>query len=109
MQLVIHPDAQLEIVEAADWYEQRAAGLGDDLVAEVQAALETIVGRPSVWPTWPGAERVAPPIQRYLLSRFRYYGIAYQHFQDSCVLILALVHLRRQPFHWMQRIGEGAG
>jgi hypothetical protein len=40
VQLAIHPDAQLEIIEAADWYEQRATGLGDDLVAEVQAALD---------------------------------------------------------------------
>lgn len=108
MQLVIHPDAQLEIIEAADWYEQRATGLGDDLVGEVQAALEKIVGRPSVWPTWPGAEGVVPPIQRYLLARFRYYGIAYQHLQDS-VLVLALVHFRRRPFYWMKRVDEEAG
>ena len=65
MQLVIHPDAQLEVIEAADWYEQRATGLGDDLVNEVQAALETIVGRPGIAPTWPGAEHVVPPIQWY--------------------------------------------
>lgn len=57
MHLVIHPDAQIEIIEAADWYEQRATWLGDDLVVEVQAALETIVGRPRGWPVWPGAER----------------------------------------------------
>lgn len=57
MQLVIHPDAQLEIIEAADWYERRAAGLGDALVIEIQAAFESIIGRPSVWPTWPGQNR----------------------------------------------------
>jgi len=108
VQLVIHPDAQTEIIEAADWYEQRATGLGDDLVAEVQTALETIVARPSVWPIWPGAEQVVPSIQRYLLARFRYYGVAYQCFEDL-VVVLALVHLRRRPFYWIKRADEGAG
>lgn len=30
MLLVVHPDAQQEIIEAADSYDERAEGLGDD-------------------------------------------------------------------------------
>ena len=108
MQLVIHPDAQAEIIEAADWYEQRATGLGEDLVAEVQAAFDTIVELPGAWPVWPGAEQVIPPIQRYLLTRFRYYGVAYQRF-DEHVLVLSLVHFRRRPFYWLTRANSDAG
>ena len=102
MQLVIHPDAQSEIIEAADWYDQHSAGLGDDLMAEVDAALETIMERPHVSPTWQGAPSLSPPVQRYLLTRFRYYAIAYQHFEYH-VLVLAVVHASRQPFYWSER------
>ncbi len=38
MQLVVHAEAQQEIIEAADWYDERAEGLGDDLLARVDAA-----------------------------------------------------------------------
>jgi len=105
VQLVLHPDPQTDIVEAADWYDQRASGLGDEFLAEVDAALATVTERAHVWPTWPGAGHVQPPIQRYLLSRFRFYAIGYQHFEDQ-VLVLAVVHARRRPFYWLHRADE---
>jgi toxin ParE1/3/4 len=106
VQLVIHPDAQVEIVEAADWYDQRAEGLGNNLMTELEGAFQAIVERPGVWPIWPGTARATPPIQRYLLSRFRYYAVALQHLDDH-ILILAVVHLRRKPFFWIARTGNG--
>jgi plasmid stabilization system protein ParE len=105
VQLVLHPDAQAEIVEAVDWYDQRAPGLGDDFLAEVDAALATVAERAHIWPTWPRADQIQPPIQRYLLSRFRFYAIAYQRFDDH-VLVLAIVHARRRPFYWLKRTDE---
>ena len=58
MRLVIHPDVQAEIVEAVDWYEQRAIGLGQDLLVEIEAALEAIVEQPRTWPAWPSIARI---------------------------------------------------
>ena len=102
MQLVVHPDAQTEIIEAADWYDQRATGLGDEFMADIDSALDIIVERPNVWPVWPGAGSLVPPIQRYLLTRFHRYGVAYQHFDDR-VVALAVVHSSRRPFYWLKR------
>jgi toxin ParE1/3/4 len=102
VQLVIHPDAQAEIVEAVDWYEQRAAGLGDDLLAEIEAAFRTVIEQPRTWPTWPGTAKVTPSIRRYLLARFRFYAIAFQCF-DEHVLVLSVAHTRRRPFFWLAR------
>lgn len=45
VQLDLHPEAQTEIVGAADWYDQRAAGLGDHFLAEIDAALSTATAR----------------------------------------------------------------
>lgn len=102
MQLELHPDAQAEIVEAVVWYEQRAIGLGDDLLVELEAAFRTILGGPEVWPSWPGSSATRP-IRRYLLARFRLYAVAYQHFGDR-VVVLAIVHLKRKPFYWLDRV-----
>lgn len=93
MRLVIHPEAQAEIVEAVDWYEQRALGLGEDLFAEIEAAFSTILHQPDTWPPWPGTTTLDPPIQRYLLARFRFYAIAFQTFEHH-ILVLSVVHTR---------------
>jgi hypothetical protein len=102
VQLVIHPDAKAEIVEAADWYDRRASGLGDEFMMEVDAAIGAILGRPRAWPGWPGAPSCEPPVQRYLLSRFRFYAVAFQTFEDH-VLVVAVPHAARRPFYWVQR------
>jgi hypothetical protein len=102
VQLVLHPEAQTEIVEAADWYDLQDAGLGDEFLAEIESAPALVSSSPEVWPTWPGARRRQPPIQRYLLKRFRFFALAYRQF-NTHVLVLAVVHTRRKPFYWLGR------
>jgi hypothetical protein len=55
--------AEADIVEAADWYDRRSIGLGDELMAEVEAALASILDRPATWPLWPGLSGLRPPVQ----------------------------------------------
>jgi hypothetical protein len=101
VQLVLHPEAQNEILEAADWYDLQDAGLGNEFLAEIESAMSLVYSCPDVWPAWPQTNR-RPPIQRYLLKRFLFFALAYQQFQDH-VLVLAVVHTRRKPFYWLGR------
>jgi toxin ParE1/3/4 len=101
VQLVLHPEAQAEILEAADWYDLQDAGLGDEFLAEIESAMSLVSSCPDVWPAWPNSSR-RPPIQRYLLKRFHFFPLAYRQFQDH-VLVLAVVHARRTPFYWLAR------
>lgn len=105
MQLVLHPEARVDIVEAADWYEARAPGLGVDLIAEVEAALVSVAEAPRSWPVWPGAPPLPSPFRRFLLSRFGMYAIGYQIVDVDRVHVLALVHASREPFYWVDRAG----
>jgi hypothetical protein len=41
-----HPDAVAEVIEAAEYYERRSVGLGFDLIAEMERALEQISVNP---------------------------------------------------------------
>jgi hypothetical protein len=81
---------------------ERSAGLGDDLMAELDTSFAAIEGYPGAWPLWPHAPELQPPLRRYLLTRFRYYAIAYQLFEPE-VLVLAIVHASRRPFYWIER------
>lgn len=106
MLLELHPDAKLDVLEAADWYDARAPGLGDDLIAEFEASLATIVEAPDTWAAWPGAPILDPPIRRFLLGRFWSYAVAFRVHPDR-VFVLALVHASREPFYWVDRTVTG--
>lgn len=70
MRLALHPGAIADLSSAGDWYERQLAGLGADLVDEVDRALEAIAERPSVWPLWPGSARsLASDDSSWLASR----------------------------------------
>jgi len=105
----IHPEAELELFEAAVWYEQQRAGLGEELLAEVTRCLDVVSEAPSTWPRWPGAPDLEPPVRRVLTDPFPF-AIGYQAFSDH-VVILAFAHTSRRPFYWSQRVGgqEGPG
>jgi hypothetical protein len=51
--LVIAPEAELDIAEAYVWYEGRRAGLGEEFLSSVDACLESIRRRPfRLAPVW---------------------------------------------------------
>ena len=51
MRLVeFHPEADAEVTEAARFYELRRAGLGIDLLQEVELALDQILTNPEASP-----------------------------------------------------------
>jgi len=70
MTVSVHPEASAEFLEAITFYEERQAGLGLDLAAEVKTAIERVVASPEGWPVIEG------PIRRCLVHRFPY-GILY--------------------------------
>jgi ribosomal protein S18 acetylase RimI-like enzyme len=64
--VTFHPDADAEVTEAARYYEARQPGLGSDLLAELERALDQI-------PTYPEASRkIGRRVRRKPLWRFPY-------------------------------------
>ena len=60
--------ATAEAEAAARWYEVREAGLGRELLVELERAIDEIAGAPRSWPVSPDDERA----RRFVLSRFPY-------------------------------------
>ncbi len=101
MRVELHPDAETELFEAAAWYDDQDAGLGDDVLLEMAGWLAVIAEAPLTWPTWPDVPEVNSIIRKVILHRFPY-AIAYQAESDR-VLVLAFAHTSRQPFYWGNR------
>lgn len=91
-----HPAAAVELTEAAAFYEARTAGLGARFLDEVERGIAAVGEAPSRWPILRGS------VRRYLLRPFPY-GILY-HEQPDSIVILAVMHLHREPGYWKHRL-----
>jgi plasmid stabilization system protein ParE len=96
---VLRLEARDELLEAWDWYEQRAAGLGAEFVRAVEAAVDALQQAPDRYP------RVHGEIRRVLLRRFPY-AIFYRASPDE-IVVLAVFHLARDPARWQSRQRDG--
>jgi toxin ParE1/3/4 len=94
----LHDAARAELARAAQRYEFQLAGLGVDLVAEVEHTLETIADNPRAYPRVPGFRRV---VRRALVARFPF-AIIYVTLPSEWV-VLAIAHGRRRPGYWRRR------
>ena len=95
--LVVTPAAQLELRAAANWYSEREAGLGEELVIEVDRTLTTMLAAPQRNPSW----RVGQPYRKAFVHRFPYV-VFYLETADD-VRVLAIAHRKRRPGYWLQR------
>jgi toxin ParE1/3/4 len=96
--VVFHPLAEQELLEATHFYETRTAGLGDDFLREVEHMLAQIVANPEVGNVLTGT------IRRRLLGRFPF-AILYQT-QPEILFVIALMHLRRRPGYLRRRVRD---
>lgn len=99
-----HPAARAELDGATLWYEDAAAGLGSDLLREVEAVLESILAGPAGYPLHPDvAPRLA--VRRALLRRYPY-SLVWLTDPAGDVVILAVAHTRRLPGYWLERVRQ---
>lgn len=92
--LTLRAQAELEIFEAAEWYELRAR-LGSEFRRVVEACLASIERNPLQHPRLRGIYR------RAALRRFPY-GIIYTVSDDE-IVVVACFHARRDPEAWRGR------
>ena len=95
MRVIYHPEAEAELIEAAQFYGQRVAGLGAEFLAAVDESVRGIEEAPDRWRT------VEQDVRRYLMRRFPF-AILYRVEPDH-LRILAVKHHSRQPDYWRAR------
>lgn len=92
--------AESEFYEAIAYYNIQKPGLGNEFAQEVEATIKRIIEHQEAWTTVSFSTRT----RRCLTQRFPY-AIVYQ-IRENCLLIAAVMHLRRRPQTWQERVSQ---
>jgi hypothetical protein len=92
-----------EIRSAARWYEDRRAGLGEDLVLAVKAAIEAMQCAPESHTPLGGSGKFC--FRQAAVRRFPY-RIVFLELEEE-LLVVAVAHKSRRPGYWRSRLSEG--
>ena len=84
------------MAEAYEWYEDRAIGLGAELLDSVELVFNAIAENPMRYPI------IHRTVRRAVTRRFPY-GVFYV-VSDSSISVIAVMHSRRNPSRWQERI-----
>lgn len=93
--VIFHPEAEAELLGAAEFYEARRSGLGLEFVAEVQRATHALLNFPTL------GHRFSKRLRRILTRRFPY-GVLYR-VEPEFVYVVGVAHVRRRPGFWRGR------
>lgn len=96
-----HPLADVELIEAARWYESEQSGLGDDFLDAADDAVRSILDWPQIAPVFPGWNR--EPVMRTQSIKSFPYRVLY-FLTDDELTIVAYAHNRRKPGYWKDRL-----
>ncbi|MFA4966274.1 MAG: type II toxin-antitoxin system RelE/ParE family toxin [Thermoleophilia bacterium] len=87
--------AEVELNEAADYYDLESPGLGSVFLDEVERAMAQVTAFPDA------ATPVHAGVRQRLLTKFPY-TLLYSLRGDE-IRILAVAHQKRRPFYWRGR------
>jgi len=87
--LVVRPLAELDLLEAYEWYEAHQARLGSDFISAIDGLFARIAGNPRLYP------EVYRHVRRAVVRRFPY--LVYFVVEDETVSIVGCFHSKRRP------------
>ncbi len=96
--LTLRQGVRSDLAGAASWYDDQRPGLGHDFIAEARQLFQLIADRPAQF------RAVDKDVRRAQLTRFPY--VVYFLVEPEELVILAVVHKRRHPDTWRQRLAR---
>lgn len=91
-----HLDAELELNEAADFYDLEGSGLGSIFLQAVERVLKMVREFPESAPV------ALTPVRKKLVPGFPY-AVLYSLIEDV-IVVHAVAHHSRRPFYWKDRM-----
>jgi plasmid stabilization system protein ParE len=92
----LHPDAEVDLREAAEFYRKRAGNeLALTFIAEFEYSISLLLEHPTLGAMWRNGRR------RFVMRRFPY-SLIY-NVVDQQIRILAVAHQSRRPGYWKDR------
>lgn len=87
--------ARVEFDNAANWYEERRAGLGAAFTASVDRVLDRIAQQPHFY------AQAYEDVREALVPRYPY--CVYYRVEGEHVVVLSVFHTARDPSVWQER------
>jgi plasmid stabilization system protein ParE len=98
--VVIRPEVEQDVAEAASWYESRQAGLGAEFVEEVIRVWDALQANPLL-----NARRHPRKNIRWRYPERFPYRVIYEIVErEQTVIVAAVLHAARHDRHWQQRV-----
>lgn len=88
--------AEIEMFEAAAYYEMQVRGLGENFLDIIEVATNEIADHPKIWP------EIGNGIRRRVVRRFPY-SVFYQIHKNE-IIIVAVMHHKQRPKYWISRL-----
>ena len=93
--VLIQTEAEADIKDAYLWYESQRKGLGESYLLCIEEAFSRIARTPLIYAV------IYKNIRRALIHRFPF-GVFYIEGKQN-IIVLAVLHARRNPQSWKQR------
>ncbi|PIP47248.1 MAG: plasmid stabilization protein [Deltaproteobacteria bacterium CG23_combo_of_CG06-09_8_20_14_all_51_20] len=88
--------AEIEMFDAAAFYEKQVALLGKNFLSIMEAAIDEISAQPETWPV------IGDGVRKRPLRRFPY--LILYRIEEEEIVIVAVMHQRRRPYYWGARL-----
>jgi plasmid stabilization system protein ParE len=96
VELIIAPEAQQDVEQACNWYEDHKIGLGEEFLTCVDACIHSICRSPKLYP------KIFEKYRRALIRRFPY-AIFYEY-NVKTIYIYSIFHTAQDPTKWRNRL-----
>lgn len=96
MKISLHPEADDEFAGAVGYYSEISPELGVRFYREMERLLQDIAVDPNRF------RKFDPPARRHFSNDFPYAIIFVD--KPDCVWVVAVMHMKRQPGYWRDRL-----
>lgn len=98
--VVIRPEVEQDVTEAAAWYDAQQAGLGEEFREEVIQVFDTLAVNPPLY----SRRHPRKDIRWRYPDRFPYRVVYELREAEQVVVVAAVLHAARHDRHWQRRV-----
>jgi plasmid stabilization system protein ParE len=94
-EIIVRREAQIEVQQAFDYYEEKSEGLGFEFMRSLDAALQSVKRNPASY------QKIYQETRRVLLRKFPY--ALFYLAEETRIIVIAVLHQNRSEIDWIRR------